>query len=96
MNNYDSSLTVRTNSDIKSNAKKVYEELGMDLSTAINVFLRKSIEFGGFPFEVRKERPNQRLLTAIKEADDTLDGKISAKSYDSYDQMTEDILREKS
>ena len=79
MSNYNSSLTVRTNSMIKENAKKVYSDLGLDLSTAINVFLRKSIEYGGFPFEVRKEAPNKRLKSAIKEADKILEGKVSAK-----------------
>lgn len=93
MSNYDSSLTVRTNSEIKDNAKRVYSDLGLDLSTAINVFLRKSIEYGGFPFEVRKETPNKRLIEAIKEADDILEGKIDAKKYSSYEEMVEDILK---
>ena len=38
MSKYNSSLTVRTNSEIKDDAKKVYSDLGLDLSTAINVF----------------------------------------------------------
>ena len=94
MTNYDSSLTVRTNSTVKKTAKEIYSDLGLDLSTAINVFLKKSIEQGGFPFEVRKENPNQRLRAAIQEADDILDGKTTAKAYDSYDQMVKDILDE--
>ena len=93
MSKYNSSLTVRINSEIKDDAKKVYSDLGLDLSTAINVFLRKSIEYGGFPFEVRKEIPNKRLLEAIKEADDIVDGKIDVKKYSSYEEMVEDILK---
>ena len=93
MSKYNSSLTVRTNSEIKDDAKKVYSDLGLDLSTAINVFLRKSIEYGGFPFEVRKEIPNKRLLEAIKEADDIVDGKIDVKKYSSYEEMVEGILK---
>ena len=38
MSKYNSSLTVRINSEIKDDAKKVYLDLGLDLSTAINVF----------------------------------------------------------
>ncbi|MBR0462002.1 MAG: type II toxin-antitoxin system RelB/DinJ family antitoxin [Erysipelotrichaceae bacterium] len=94
MSNYDSSLTVRTNSRVKKSAKELYADLGLDLSTAINVFLRKSVECGGFPFEVRKKVPNERLMAAIKEADDILDGKIEAKRYSSAKEMLEDVMRE--
>lgn len=92
MGNYDSSLTVRTNGQIKEEAKKVYSDLGLDLSSAINVFLKKSIEYGGFPFEVRKKTPNERLLEALQEADDILASKVKAKAFTSYDEMLEDIM----
>ena len=65
MGNYDSSLTVRTNGSVKREAQKIYSDLGLDLSSAINVFLKKSIEYGGFPFEVRAKTPNERLLEAL-------------------------------
>ena len=42
---------------------------------------------------MRKEIPNKRLLEAIKEADDIVDGKIDVKKYSSYEEMVEDILK---
>lgn len=59
-------INIRVPEDVKENAKSAYEKLGIDLSTAINVFLRKSIEYGGFPFEVRISQPNNETLEAIK------------------------------
>lgn len=49
----DASITIRVNKEIKTKAQEVFNELGMDMSTAVNVFLRKAIEYRGFPFEVR-------------------------------------------
>ena len=55
-------------SDIKKQSESLYNALGLNLTTAINVFLRKSIQAGGFPFDVRFTC-NDETLQAIKEAD---------------------------
>ena len=49
----------RLDNDIKRRSEAVYSELGINLSTAINVFLRESIRVGGFPFVVRLNKPNK-------------------------------------
>ena len=43
-------MNIRVDSDIKNNAKKIFAELGMDLTTAVNIFLRQSIREHGMPF----------------------------------------------
>ena len=43
-------FTCRIESDVKQKAEILFKELGMSLSTAINVFLKESIRKGGFPF----------------------------------------------
>ena len=45
-------FSVRMDSDIKKQCESLYKELGMNLTTAINVFLRQSLRVGGFPFLV--------------------------------------------
>lgn len=81
-------FNIRLDSDLKKCSEKMFNELGIDLSTAINVFLRKSLSVGGFPFDVRLEEPNKETLLAMLEAD-----KISkAPNITSLD--AEDALRE--
>ena len=46
-------FSVRMDSDIKKQCEAIYGELGINLTTAINVFLRQSLRVGGFPFDVR-------------------------------------------
>ena len=42
-------FSVRMDSDIKKQCEALYGELGINLTTAINVFLRQSLRVGGFP-----------------------------------------------
>lgn len=60
---------VRMDSDIKKQCEAMYGELGINLTTAINVFLRQSLRVGGFPFDVRMEHPNKETVAAMLEAE---------------------------
>lgn len=62
-------FSVRMDSDIKKQCEAMYSELGINLTTAINVFLRQSLRVGGFPFDVRIEKPNKETITAMLEAE---------------------------
>lgn len=62
-------FSVRMDSDIKKQCEALYGELGINLTTAINVFLRQSLRVGGFPFDVRIEQPNKETITALLEAE---------------------------
>ncbi len=55
-------IKMRTTSDIKRDAKQIYSNWGLSLSDAINIFLVKSIEVGGLPFEMRKPRVDNNKL----------------------------------
>ena len=50
----DTSITIRMNSETKTKAQELFSSLGMDMSTAINLFLNEAIEFKGIPFVIRK------------------------------------------
>lgn len=62
-------FSVRIDSDIKKQCESLYSELGMNLTTAINVFLRQSLRVGGLPFEVKVEQPNKETIEAMLEAE---------------------------
>ena len=55
-------FSVRMDSDIKKQCENLYNELGMNLSTAINVFLRQSLRVGGFPFDVKLNSLTEKPL----------------------------------
>lgn len=70
MENDTTTLTLRLEADLVRDAQRLYEALGLDLTTAINVFFRQSIRAGGFPFAWEDERqPNAKTLAALREAE---------------------------
>ena len=62
-------FSVRMDSEIKQECEELFGQLGMTLTTAINVFLRQSLHTGGLPFEVKMPRPNQETIAAMLEAE---------------------------
>ena len=48
-------VQVKVDTEVKENVSRIYENLGLDLPTAIRIFLKKSIAVGGLPFELREE-----------------------------------------
>lgn len=58
-------LTISMDSDLKEKADVLFSELGMDLSTAFNLFVKESLRVGGIPFELT---PNKETIEAMEEA----------------------------
>ena len=48
-------------------AEKIFEELGLNMTTAINIFLRQTIRENGIPFELTLNTPNRVTMAAIEE-----------------------------
>lgn len=82
---------MRVEPSVKSDAESIFGSFGLTLADAINVFLHKSIQVGGMPFELRQPRYNAETEAAMQEARDIMSGKIKAKSYNSVDEMLEDF-----
>lgn len=81
--------TIRLDSDIKRQCEELYGELGMNLTTAINVFLRQSLREGGIPFEVKTDKPNKETIAAMLEAE-----RIAADPNSKRYSDVEEALRE--
>ena len=62
-------LTIRIDTGVKTDAEKLFEELGMSLSTAFNVFLRQAIRMQAIPFAVSRGVVNRTTLDAMREAE---------------------------
>lgn len=63
---YDTAITFRTNKETKAEAQRIFAELGMDISTALNIFLKKAVREEAIPFEVSiSEEPNAETMAAI-------------------------------
>ena len=53
---------IRIDADIKKQANSLFNELGMDMSSAVNIFLRQCILHRGLPFNVELPEYNEETL----------------------------------
>lgn len=60
-------LNIRTDKEVKTQAEKLFDALGLNMTTAINIFLRQAIRENGIPFEVKLNVPNEITAAAIRE-----------------------------
>ncbi|MDY4833797.1 MAG: type II toxin-antitoxin system RelB/DinJ family antitoxin [Frisingicoccus sp.] len=59
---------IRIDADIKKQATDLFNDLGLDMSSAVNLFLHQCVLRGGLPFSVEMPRYNQHTLDAMDEA----------------------------
>ena len=75
---------------LKKDAVKLFHSMGLDLSTAISLFLFQSIRERKIPFEIY-EVPNRKTVEAIKEAEKSMEHPEKLKRYSSFKEMMKDI-----
>lgn len=59
-------VQIRVDEDLKNEATDIFEQLGLDLPTAIRVFLKKSVEESGIPFNLKISSEKKNLKQADK------------------------------
>ncbi len=79
-------LNIRTDKEIKVQAEKLFEALGLNMSTAVNIFLRQAIRMNGIPFDVKLSIPNETTASAIEEGR-TMAYDSSVKGYSSISDL---------
>jgi len=62
------SITFRTDADLKADVEEILEDIGMNMSTAFNCFMAKIRDVGGIPFTLVRKSKHQRLVDAYNEA----------------------------
>ena len=63
------STNISIDADTKKKAQALLAEFGMDLSTAVNVFLKQMIYEGSFPFAITRETTNSVTIAAMNNAE---------------------------
>ncbi|WP_296954854.1 type II toxin-antitoxin system RelB/DinJ family antitoxin [uncultured Dialister sp.] len=85
-------ISIRMDSEVKARADALFAELGMNLTTAFNIFVRQSLREGGIPFKVRLEQPNKETMAAMLEAE-RIAGDPSVKGYTDLDELLADLKK---
>ncbi len=79
-------ISIRMDSALKAQADALFGELGMNLSTAFNIFVRQALREGRIPFEISLNQPNSETVAAMLEAE-RIAKDPSVKGYTDMDEL---------
>ena len=82
--------SIRIDSNTKQAATELLNELGLDLSSAVNIFLKQVVLQGGLPFQVKYPQYKPEVIEAMEEAE-KLSRNPNTKKYSSFSEALEDI-----
>lgn len=82
---------IRIDANVKTEVNKLFNELGIDMSSAVNMFLRQCILHRGLPFKVEVPQFNQKTLDAMEEAR-RISRDSTAPSYSSMEELKKALL----
>ena len=90
MANSTTNISIRMDTELKAAAEALFEELGMNLSTAFNIFVRQSLREGGIPFMITQNTPTKETVAALLEAE-RIAKDPSIKGFNNIKELFEDL-----
>lgn len=88
------STNISLDADLKKASQELYADLGMDLTTAVTIFLKQSLRVQGLPFIVTRENPNAETAAALNEYYEMKAHPEKYKRYSSFrDAMNRGVRR---
>jgi DNA-damage-inducible protein J len=85
-----SNVSFRIDTDVKNQADRLFAELGLNMTTAFNIFLRQSVREGSIPFSVTVNVPNDATVAAMLEAE-RITKDPDAQRFHSVEELFEDL-----
>jgi DNA-damage-inducible protein J len=85
-------VNIRMDDKLKKQFDGLCNELGLSMSTAINIFAKTMVRQQRIPFEVGLETPNRETLAAMQEVEDMIQNPAMGKTYDDVDEMMKELL----
>jgi len=86
-------LSIRMDKELKEQAEQLFSELGMNMTTAFNIFVRQAVRQGKIPFEISLNTPNAETIAALEEAD-RISRDPKAKRYSSFEELLAEVQNE--
>lgn len=85
-------ISIRMDTQLKSQADALFSELGMNLTTAFTIFVRQALREGGIPFEIKIDAPGKKTVDAMLEAE-RIAKDPSVKGYTELDALFAELKK---
>lgn len=86
------STNISLDPELKRSSQELFADLGMDLSTAVTLFLKQSLRVQGLPFAVTRENPNAETIAAMNEYYEMKNHPEKYKRYSSFKDAMDEVL----
>lgn len=86
------STNINLDAELKKNAQMLFADFGMDLTTAVTVFLTQAVREQKIPFEIRRNIPNTTTKLALAEYEEMKNNPEKYKRYDSFADALKEVL----
>lgn len=86
-------ISIRMDDDLKAKAEELFDDLGMNMTTAFTIFVKQAIREQAIPFAISREIPNEETLAAIKEVQQMKQDPSMGKVYTDVDEMMKELLK---
>lgn len=88
-----SNISVRVDSELKKEAEDLFNDIGLNMSSAINIFLKSAVSYNGIPFEIKRPALNEESLKTLAEYQAMKDP-CKYKRYESFDQVLDEVFKD--
>ncbi|WIK89426.1 type II toxin-antitoxin system RelB/DinJ family antitoxin [Varibaculum cambriense] len=86
------STNINLDADLKRSAQLLLKDLGMDLTTAVTIFLRQTVRDQAIPFQISRDIPNAQTLAALQEYEEMKAHPEKYPRYNSFEEAMKDVL----
>lgn len=86
------STNINLDVELKKSCQELFADLGMDLTTAVTIFLKQSLRVQGLPFSVTRDVPNAETAAALNEYAQMKEHPEQYKRYSSFQEIKSDVL----
>lgn len=83
---------IKIDPSLHQKAQKLFNELGIDISTAVNIFLRQAVREQAIPFRIGDPLPNAETMEALREVEEMKKNADLYKGYTDVDDMMKELL----
>lgn len=87
-------INVRVDTELKQAAEALFNDLGLNMSSAITMFLKSAVSHDGIPFEVKRKVLNPDTAAALAEYHAMKKNPDSYKRYSSFAEIMDEVLED--
>ncbi len=86
------STNINLDPDLKKAGQLLFSNLGMDLTTAVTIFIKQAVREQRIPFEISMDVPNATTIAALNEYEEMKKNPSKYKRYASFDAALDEVL----